>query len=147
MRIAQQGPAHGLDARQPAEVGTPIEGKVGVVREQERDAEVARVEKGGEGEEPGGGDVENVRLVLLDHPPPPSLPVEREQDLMSDTKYVFLVEKRRKREERRRTQTEEGWQGRGKGTGEGIAWSAAKNDRGRRRGAAAEAKCLVDRVK
>lgn len=81
MRIAEQGPAHGLDARQPAEIGAPVEGKVGVVREEQRDAEVARVEEGGEGEEPGGGDVEDVWLELLDHAPPSSLPVEGQQDL------------------------------------------------------------------
>ena len=127
--IAQQGPAHGLDAWQPAEVGTPIEGKVGVVREQEGDAEVAGVEEGGEGEEPGRGYVEDVRLELLDHPPPPSLPVEREQDLMSDTTRVFVADKAQKKKrnkmntgkrEGRRIHTKEGLQGRGKGKGKGV---------------------------
>lgn len=57
-----------------------------MVGEEEGDAEVARIEEGGDGEKGGGGDVEDVRLEVLDHAPTSALPVER-QDNLRDTKY------------------------------------------------------------
>lgn len=82
MGVPQEGPAHGLDAGNPAEISPAVERQVRVVRKQQRDAEKARVKKRGKDEKARRGDVHHVGLHLFDHGPPLAFVVDGQHDLL-----------------------------------------------------------------